>query len=153
MLKLFRLLWVLTAVVFFAALVLSYAFLPERVGILADAEGIANEFVSKETFFYSALAIFGVTNLLGSVFIGIMKAVPHTSGLYFHSENFKESTTSWLSSFFAIINVFLITATLYVSLFNNQGDFTISEFNFLIYIAPLLLAASLFWLVFIIARR
>ena len=153
MLKLFRLIWVLTAVVFFAALVLSYAFLPDRVGILADAEGIANEFVSKETFFYSALAIFVVTNLMGSVFIGVMNAVPSTSGLYFHSENFKESTTSWFSSFFAIINVFLITATLYVSLFNNQGDYTISEFNFLIYIAPLLLAASLFWLVFIVARR
>jgi hypothetical protein len=153
MLKFFRFLWVLTAVVFFAALVLSYAFLPDRVGILADAEGIANEFVSKETFFYSALASFIVVNLLGSVFIGVMNAVPSTSGLYFHSESFKESTTSWFSSFFAIINVFLITATLYVSLFNNQGDYTIFEFSFLIYMAPLLLSASLFWLVFIIARR
>lgn len=153
MLKVFKLLWVFTAIIFFAALVLSYAFLPDRVGVLADADGIANEFVSKETFFYSALAIFVVINLLGSVFLGVLTAVPSASGFYFRSEDFKESITSWFSTFVGIINVFLITATLYVSLFNNQGDYTISDFNFLIYIAPLLLAASLFWLVIIIARR
>jgi hypothetical protein len=153
MLKVFRLLWVFTAIIFFAALVLSYAFLPDRVGVLADAEGIANEFVSKEIFFYSALAIFAVVNLMGSVFLGLLTAVPFTSGFYFRSEAFKENITSWFSTFISIVNVFLITATLYVSLFNNQGDYTISDFNFLIYIAPLLLAASLFWLVIVIARR
>ena len=153
MLRYFRLIWISTAIFFFAALILSYAFLPERVGILADEEGIANEFVSKETFFYSALAIFIVINLLGSFFLGILTAVPETSGLYFNSENFKESITSWFSSFIAIANVFLVTATLYVSLYNNQSDYTIDEFNFLIYVAPLLLVVSLVWLVFVIARR
>ena len=153
MLKLFRLLWVITALAFFAALVLSYAFLPDRVGILADEEGIANEFVSKETFFYGALGIFVVINLLGSIFLGLLTAVPATSGFYFRSDDFKENITSWFSTFISIVNIFLTTATLYVSLFNNQGDYTISEFNFLIYIAPLLLAVSFLWLVYIIARR
>jgi len=153
MLKFFRLLWVFTALAFFATLILSYAFLPERVGILADAEGIPNEFVSKATFFYSALGIFVVINLMGSVFLGVLSAVPDSSGFYFRSEEFKENITSWFSTFISIVNVFLITATLYVSLFNNQGDYTIGEFNYLIYIAPLLLAASFFWLVYIIVRR
>lgn len=121
--------------------------------MLADDAGTASEFISKETFFYGALAIFVVVNLLGSVFLGVLSAVPATSGFYFKSETFKENIASWFSTFISVINIFLVTATLYISLFNNQGDYIISDFNFLIYIAPLLLAASLFWLVMIIARR
>jgi len=153
MLKFFRLLWVLSAIVFFGALVLSYAYLPERVGIQADAAGTASEFISRETFFYSALIIFVVVNLLGSVLLSVLTAVPATAGLYFQSEEFKENLTSWFSTFIAIINVFLTTAALYVSLFNNQGDYTIDQFSFLIYVAPLLLAASLIWLIVVIIKR
>jgi len=153
MLKVFRLLWVFTAISFFAALVLSYAFLPDRVGVLADAQGTPTEFVSKATFFYGSLVIFAVVNLLASVFLGLLTAVPDSSGFYFGSESFKDSITSWFSTFIAIVNVFLITATLYVSLFNNQGDYTIDDFTFLIYVAPLLLVASFVWLAIIIVRR
>ncbi|MDF9796138.1 Ca2+/Na+ antiporter [Catalinimonas alkaloidigena] len=153
MLKFFRLLWVLTALVYFAALMLSYAYLPELVGIHADMEGVADDFIERDTFFYFGLGFFIISNLLGSMLLSVLTSVPETSGFYFNSENFKEGVTSWLSAFIAIINVFLTSAVMYIALFNNQGDYSMSQFNWLIYVAPVLLFFSLIWLVSIIVRR
>ncbi|MEK6480617.1 hypothetical protein WJR50_23940 [Catalinimonas sp. 4WD22] len=153
MLRFFRLLWVFTALIYFAALMLSYAYLPERVGIQADMEGVPNEFIERDTFFYFGLGFFIIANLLGSILLSVLTSVPETSGFYFRSENFKEGITSWLSSFIAIINIFLTSAVMYIALFNNQGDYRMSQFNWLIYVAPLLLLISLIWLVSIIIKR
>ena len=153
MLRFFRLLWVFTALIYFAALMLSYAYLPELVGIQTDAEGVPYEFIERDTFFYFGLGFFIIANLLGSILLSVLTSVPETSGFYFKSENFKEGVTSWLSAFIAIINVFLTSAVMYIALFNNQGDYRMSQFNWLIYVAPILLFFSLVWLVSIIIRR
>ncbi|MFP4093197.1 MAG: hypothetical protein ACLFUB_01845 [Cyclobacteriaceae bacterium] len=153
MLKIFKFLWVLTALLYFASLVLSYAFLSESVAISADERGIPDEFITKETFFYTALAIFVVINLLGSAFLRILTGVPASSGMYFRSGNFKENITSWFAGFIGIVNVFLASAAAYIALYNNQGDYQISQFNWLIYVAPVLMFISLVWLVIIIGKR
>ncbi len=153
MLKLFRFLWILSALAYFAVLLLGYAYLPERVGIHADAEGIADQFVEKETFFYVGLGFFIVSNLLGSILLSVLTGIPESAGFYFRSESFKENVTSWFCSFIAVINAFLICAVTYISLFNNQGNYRISQFNWLIYVAPLLLLVNMVWLVVIIVKR
>jgi hypothetical protein len=153
MLKIFKFLWVISALIFFAALLLSYAFLPENVAVSASERGIPEEFISKETFFYIALAVFVVINLLGSAFLRILNGVSSSSGMYFRSENFKENITSWFAGFVGIVNIFLATGGTYIALFNNQGDYQIGQFNWLIYLAPVLLLLSLVWLVVIIGKR
>lgn len=153
MLKFFRFFWIFTTLAYFAALLLSYAYLPEQVGIHADAEGAVDQLIDKETFFYVGLGVFIVANLLGSILLSVLSGIPARSGFYFRSESFKDSITSWFSTFVAIINIFLITAVMYIALFNNQEDFRISQFNWLIYVAPLFFVIHLIWLVMIIVRR
>lgn len=151
--KLVNLVWFFTFLGFFAALVLSYAFLPEQVGIHANDIGDADEFISKETFFYTALVVFAVSNMVYFFFIRMMDAIPATSGFYFKNDNFKENITGWFAAFITIINLFLIFATAYIALFNNQGDYQMSQFNYLVYIAPILIVFSLVWLAYIFANR
>jgi len=153
MLKFFRLLWVISALVYFATLMLGYAYLPESVAIHADLEGEADQFIEKETFFYFGVGFFIVVNFLGSILLSVLSSIPETSGFYLRSENFKESITSWLSSFVTIVNIFLVCAATYIALFNNQGDYQISQFSWLIYVAPVLLVADFIWLVAIILKR
>lgn len=153
MLKFYRLFWVFTALAYFAALMLSYAYLPERVGIQADYEGVVNEFIDRETFFYFGLGTFIVVNLLGSILLSVLNGIPYSSGFYFRSEQFKENITSWFSAFVAIINIFLICAVAYIAIFNNQGDAGMSKFNWLIYVAPLFFVINLIWLIIIMVRR
>lgn len=151
--KLVNLAWFFTFVGFFVALMLSYAFLPEQVGIHANRIGDADEFITKETFFYTGLIVFAVSNIIYFFFIRVMDAIPASSGFYFNNGYFKKNITGWFAGFVAIINLFLILATSYVALFNNQGDYQINQFNFLIYVAPVLAIGSVVWLIFIFKNR
>ncbi|WPP52345.1 hypothetical protein [Catalinimonas niigatensis] len=153
MLKFYRFFWVFTALAYFVALMLSYAYLPERVGIQTDDEGVVNEFIDRETFFYFGVGIFIVVNLLGSILLSVLNGIPDSSGFYFRSEEFKENITSWFSAFVAIINIFLICAVAYIAIFNNQGASGSFQFNWLIYVAPLFFVINLVWLVMIMIRR
>lgn len=151
--KLINLAWFFTFMAFFASLIISYAFLPEQVGIHADYEGVTDKFISKGVFFYVGLFGFAVSNLVFFFLVRVMDAVPATSGLYFRNRVFKDNITGWFGGFAAVINIFLIFGAAYIALFNNQGDYQMSQFNHLLYIAPILAICSLAWLVYIFLNR
>lgn len=151
--KLVNLAWVFTFIAFFAALAFCYAFLPESVGIHADYKGVADEFVSRDTFFYTGLAAFVISNIIFLFLVRVMDSVPATSGFYFKNNSFKENITSWFGGLASVVNIFLFFAVTYITLFNNQDAYHVSQFNFLVYIAPILAVFSLFWLVFIFFSR
>ena len=145
--------WVLTFIGFFAMLILSYAILPERVGISADSNGFASEFVTKEVFFYAALALFTVFNVLGFICLRVLASIPVGSPLYARNESFKEHFTACSGSVVAAINICLICAVAYLSLFNTRESGSISSFNYLVYIGPAFLLISLVWLFFVLNQR
>ena len=145
--------WVFTFIGFFAVLVFGYAVLPERVGVLADANGFANEFVTRETFFYVALALFTAFNVLGFICLRVLASIPVGSPLYARNESFKEHFTAWSGSLMTAINICLICAVAYLALFNTRESGSISSFNYLIYIGPTCLLISLGWLFSVFNRR
>ena len=151
--KLTNFAWVFSFLIFFAAFLLSYAYLPELVGIHATDAGVADEFISKETFFYSGLLIFVVCNLVAFFFSRVMNSIPYESGIYFRSEIYKDNILGWFAGFMAIVNIFLALGAAYITLFNNQDTSHISRFNSLVLIAPLLAVISLVWLAYIVRNR
>ncbi len=152
--KLFNFTWFLTFIGFFAALLLSYAYLPEQVGIHTNYQGEVDEFIGRETFFYVGLVAFILSNLVYFFSIKLLEGIPAASSLHFRNERFKESIVSWLVSFAAVINLFFILGITYIALFNTQGgDFQMSRFSFLIYIAPVLGIGCVLWLIFIFLNR
>ena len=145
--------WVLTFIGFFAALIFSYAMLSERVAILTDTNGIGDEFVAKETFFYVALGLFTAFNMLSFIFLRVLTGMPVSSPFYAQNELFKERFAAWVGSFISAINVCLICAVAYILLFNTQEYGRIASFNYLIYIGPAFLLISLVWLFMVLNRR
>lgn len=148
--KFVKLAWVFTFLGFLIALSLSYAFVPEQVAFHTDSLGEPDQFVSREVFFYIALGTFVVVNIICLVFFRVLGAMPASSTVFYRSELFKERISNWFGAFTTVMNVFLICMVAYVSLFNNQGDYQISQFNWIVWIGPVLFAAVLAWLTIIL---
>ena len=138
--------WIFTFLGFLVVLSLSYASVPEQVAYHTDGQGVSDQFVGKETFFYLALGIFVVVNITCFIFFRLLRAIPDNSSLFYRSELFKDRISAWFSSFTTVINIFVICIVAYLSLFNTQGDYHISQFNWIIFVAPVLFAAVILWL-------
>lgn len=147
--KFVNLAWVLTFLIFFAVLMASYAFLPERV----TYEAASGTTVDREVLFYVALALFVVVNLAALILRRMLEALPTSSTVYARNESFKERLVAWFGGLMSAINVCLITLVGYVSLANNQEDFALGDFNFLVYIGPVLLLLCIFWLFSVLSSR
>lgn len=150
--KIFNLFWFFTFVLFFAALTLSYAYLPENIGIHADNTGAVDQFIKKEAFFYIGLIIFVVSNIVSFYFIRVLDSVPASTSFYFKNQSFKYKITNWFAGFVTMVNLFLVMAVSYIAIFNSQ-DYQIEKYNYLLYLIPVLFVVSMAWLAFIFTRR
>ena len=149
-LKFINLAWVFTFLGFLIVLSLSYASVPEQVAFHTDLQGQPDQFVNRETFFYLALGIFVVVNIICFIFARMLQTIPSTATLFYRSELFKQRISAWFSSFTTVINIFLICAVAYLSLFNTQGDYYIGQFYWILFVAPVLLASIVIWLLILL---
>ena len=148
--KFVNLAWVSTFIVFFGVLMLSYAFWPDQSRVYEIVAGLE---VSREAFFYTALTLFVLVNLAAVVLRRMLEALPTSSDIYAKNEAFKERVIAWFGGLTSAVNVCLITLVGYISLFNNQADYVISSFNFLVYIGPVLLLLCVFWFFSVLSSR
>ena len=148
--KFVNLAWVLTFILFFGVLMLSYAFWPDQLRVYEIIAGLE---ITREVFFYAALALFVLVNLAALVLRRMLEAIPVSSDIYAKNEAFKDRVITWFGGLTATVNVCLITLVAYISLFNNQADYSISSFNFLVYIGPVLLLLCVLWFFSVLASR
>ncbi|MEM9834509.1 MAG: hypothetical protein AAF944_28035 [Bacteroidota bacterium] len=148
--KFVKLAWILTFLGFLTALSLSYAFLPPEVGLQADTSGNPEQFIYRETFFYVSLATFVVVNIICLVFSRVLGALPESSAVFYRSALFKARIRDCFGAFTTVINIFLICIISYISLFNNQGDYQIGQFNWIMWMGPLLFVGVLVWFIVIL---
>lgn len=137
--------WVFTFLGFLTVLSLGYASIPEQVAFHTDAQGAPDQFVARETFFYLALGIFAIVNIICFVFFRLLRDISPSSPVFYRSELFKERISAWFSSFITTINVFLICMVGYIALFNTQGDYHISQFNWIVFVGPVLFLVVAVW--------
>lgn len=140
-------------VVFLGVLLYVYAYLPEQVGIDADATDEFSTFIGKEAFFYFAIASFILVNIIFIVFGNLMQMIPVSSGGFFVSEDFKERIHNWFSSFGLIINLFFISVVAFVGFFNNADYFHISSFSIFAYLGQALIFIWIVLFFFLLRKR
>ncbi|MGB3781143.1 MAG: hypothetical protein WA960_22450 [Tunicatimonas sp.] len=136
--------WVLTFLLFFAALTFGYAALPER---FSPFESMS---LDRETFYYLSLLLFVLVNLPALVLRRLLEALPVSASLYARNEAFKERFIAWFGGFMVAINVCLIILVTYLA--QNAGS-SFWELGILSYFGPLLLLFSVFWLFSVLASR
>lgn len=133
--KIFRSVWFLSVLVMLAVLLYHYAGWPEEV-VIGQAE-VNFVVLSRETFFYSMLAIIGFINT--SVFITKHYAARAPEFL------------AWYYGFISIVNFFLVIGLSFIGLFNSNENFRFGEIGFIIYgslflIGAWLLGGVLYWI-------
>jgi hypothetical protein len=138
-LKIFRILWffsILAVVVFFMYV---YASLPDPVVVMEDPERFV---VSKETLFYIILATLAVFNMFVYVFRSLNKTEEG------------EGFVSWYYGLVICLNLFVIVACSYISLFNSGERFDYERIGIIIYGSVWLMILWAFsWPIFLAGRK
>jgi hypothetical protein len=109
--------WFLSAFGALAALLFTYAGLPEQVVI--QQNGPQQTMVSREVFFYAVVLVLALINVL--VFV--------LGGLIHGQTDFK----AWFNGLIVVLNVFFIFAVLLISTANSQDKFNFQRIGFTIY--------------------
>ncbi len=149
--RIVKFIWLVSVVVFLAMLLWIYAYLPNRVGVMADYEGVADTFLSKGNFFYLAIGLFLLVN--GSLFIMRRLLAPDTYAPRNAKTGLRADLADWMLGFAASLNVFFILSMTYLSIFNNQDGGDSSLFGSLVMVGPVLIALMLLVLVYLFFKK
>lgn len=153
--RLIKFTWFLTTLLFLGVLLWEYAYLPQNVGIQADAEGAPIEFISREIFFYVVLAIFSFSNavifalrklILVSLQRNGNREVPGKAGL-------KNDLSDWLLGFAASLNMFLIFGIVFLGFYNNSSGIYLPAYGPLVYGGPIIMGILIVVLIYILLKK
>jgi hypothetical protein len=125
----------ISIVIFLLALLLVYAFLPDPLGILFDKNGSIVYDISKGAFFYTALFMYVIIQIILILF-------KRESGIKLNVQ--RPYLKTWFQGFHLAVNMFIILMLLFVGLANNAVDYSYGSIMFLVYLAPLIVVV---WLV------
>jgi len=115
--KIFRAVWFLSMVVMLASLLYVYAGLPEEVIVQDDPTGAV--VLSRDVFFYIVMLAGCLVNLL----------VYLTGKLMAHDTIFR----TWFYGCIITLNIFIIIALFFVSVYNSAEKFDYERISFIIY--------------------
>lgn len=144
--------WLVSLMIFFAALLLVYAFLPDRVAVHANDAGMPDEFVAREWFFYFSLIGFVGANVLLYILRKLLLLTRRTVGTE-RELQLREDLAGWLLGLAGTINFFFILVMFFFGIFNNSEGFSTGHFALLVYTGPLLLVLIFALLAYIFIRR
>jgi hypothetical protein len=146
MTRLIKSFWFFSLILFLGTLLYVYASLPEPVELFF-AQGGSIEYISKDHFFYFALAIVSISNVVVYTFARHLRDTRNTKLAL--SEGF----TRWLFSFSTLLNFFFMVVCMFFSVVNSGENFDPDNFGFLIFLSLGLMAFWLIGLPFVILRR
>lgn len=115
-LKIFRAVWFLSMLAVLANLMYVYAGLPEEINLATGTDAFV---IGKESFFYVALVMIAIANLL--VYLFSKKLMP------------QEDFRIWLHGFVVTLNIFFIIGLSFIGLYNSLERFDFSRIGFIIY--------------------
>ncbi len=139
--------WVVSLLVFLGILLLTYAFFAENVLVYQSA---AQEefFLTRHQIFYFLLFVFLIVN-------GLFYALGRTLSFTRKGELSAKQVhlRSWLFGFASVVNVFFIFSLGYISLINSKTSYAPEDLAFMVYIAPVMLAGSMMWLLVVLFKK
>lgn len=137
--RLLKFFWIVSIIMFFGALLLVYAFLDDRVGVLSNKLGMPDEFIARETFFYVSLITFLISNALLYILYKLMMLTRRSSKTE-RALALRQAIAYWLLGLAGTINLFFMMSIAFFGLFNSREKFDLNDYAILVYGGPLLLA-------------
>lgn len=143
-----------TWLIFLGALIWSYAYMTSSVTYRVDGDGNSLGIVDKDTFFFSAVAMFLFVNVVCVSFVGVLKKIRTTEdGQGIRNRSLKLDIMGWTKGFAGVLNIFLTLTLIFLGYMNLSEEFMVDGLGYFIYIGPALLVAWFFYLMKLIAKK
>jgi len=104
--------------------------MPEKIALFSDADGNPQNFVSRNSFFYISLSVIVIVNGLFITYNYFAKTVRNES-----TSQYMDSLRVWSNGLLALVNIFFITALIFLSAFNSLERLDLYNFGLIIYVA------------------
>jgi hypothetical protein len=141
-LKIFRVVWFFSILGVLGFFMYTYAALPDPLVVLDGDEQIR---IGKEAWFYSILFLVAIFNM----FVYVFRALNRSRPAELREEG--EAFVSWFYGLVICLNLFVIVAVSFVSLFNGGERFDYARIGIIIYGSiGLMVAWALSWPVYLI---
>lgn len=137
MIKAVKVLNVFSTLLFAIVLLTIYAYLPISVDLNIDGFSA----VHKQSFFYQALSIFIVLNIILRVIFAL--GLKRLEGLL----------KGWLTLLVFIVNVYLIVLVAFIGVWNNASHIAPSGYGYLNFIGPVLIIIWVGGLIFLTFKK
>ncbi|MEI9921854.1 MAG: hypothetical protein WDO14_24145 [Bacteroidota bacterium] len=139
-LKIFRVVWFFSIIAVLGFFMYTYAALPDPLVILDGEEQLI---IGKETWFYAILALVAIFNM----FVFVLRSL--------HKNRREgEGFVTWFYGLVICLNLFVIVAVSFVSLFNGGERFEYERIGVIIYGSIILMVAWAFaWPVYLIFAK
>ncbi len=125
-----------------------------QVNYRFDPAGDALGTASKDTYFFGAIAIFLVTNVICYWFIKTLKRIKTSEeGTGIRNKSLKKDLILWIKGFAGVLNLFFSLILVFLGLMNMSADYNIKTIGFYVYLGPLLILLWFFYLAVILGKR
>jgi predicted transporter len=107
-----------------------YAGMPEKIALFSDVDGNPQNFISRNSFFYISLGVIVIVNGLFITYNYFAKTVKNES-----TSQYMDSLRVWSNGLLALVNIFFITALIFLSAFNSLERLDLYNIGLIIYVA------------------
>ncbi|MBO3697075.1 hypothetical protein [Roseivirga sp. E12] len=143
-----------TILLFTGALIWSYAFMASQVNYRFDPAGDALGTASKNTYFFGAIIVFLLANVVCSYFTRVLKKITTTEdGRGIRNRSLKKDLINWIKGFAGVLNLFFSLILVFLGLMNMSADYNIKTLGFYVYLGPVLILSWFFYLAVILGKR
>lgn len=143
-----------TILLFTGALIWSYAFMAGQVNYRFDPAGEALGTANKDTYFFGAVAIFLLTNVVCFWFIKTLRKINTSEdGTGIRNRSLKLDLISWIKGFAGVLNLFFSLILVFLGLMNMSAGYNIKTLGFYVYLGPALILVWFFYLAVILGKR
>lgn len=141
----------LTVLLFLFTFLYFYSAMPEFIAYELDENGYATKEISKNTYFYIGIILFGILNfsLITPAKMIENKSTKTFRQLFPTGDFFRDYMLAWIYSFSGVINISLAIMSLFIHAINNQNEITSENYSFFFYLIPILFGVwiiALFWI-------
>ena len=143
-----------TILLFTGALIWSYAFMASQVSYRFDPAGDALGTANKDTYFFGAIAIFLLANVVCYYFTKVLQKINTTEdGVGIRNQYLKKDLITWIKGFAGVLNLFFSLILVFLGLMNMSSDYNIKTLGFYVFLGPILILVWFFYLAVILGKR
>ena len=138
----------ITLLILLIILIYVYAGMPEKIALFTDSAGNPSQYISRNQFFYFSLLTIVIVNGLFLVYSYFAKSAEKEDNY-----QYLDSLRVWANGLLALVNIFFITALIFLSAFNSLEQLDLYNFGLTIYIVLGLISLWTLGIIHIFLKR